>query len=62
MAAWKRLTSTHAGKIDVNMDNVVYMEHDDNHKATTLYFVGGSNPVSVTETIDEIHQVSTVKD
>jgi hypothetical protein len=63
MTAWKRLTDGRNNKVEINMDNVTYMVRDKDHNVTIMYFVGGSDPrsISVSETIDTIQEMTTIK-
>jgi hypothetical protein len=64
MSAWKRLTNVEDQKVDVNMDNIAYIEPQTNGGAW-IHFVGGrisegrTFALGVKETPDAIRLAAT---
>jgi hypothetical protein len=59
MANWKRATESDGTSVDINVDNVAFMNRRGG--TTSIYFIGGRSDsgsapsLSVKETPDEIH-------
>jgi hypothetical protein len=63
VANWKRLTNTDGMKVDVNMDNVAYIQGLEDY--TLINFVAGRGDgvlsVAVTEKPDAIHMANSLR-
>jgi hypothetical protein len=63
MAHWKRLTSSDGSKVDVNLDNVAYIQRYGDYTTVTFSAGRGDGTISVTvkETPDEIHMADALR-